>query len=593
MLLGPSGLAAARRVQAALPGCSLHGPRADLPADVLVYADLSACLRELYAGSRPIVGVCAAAILIRVLAPVLGDKRSGPPVVALADDGSFAVPLLGGHLGANELARMIARATGGEAAITTAGDVRFDLALDQPPPGWTVRNPDAAKAVMSALLAGEQVALRLEAGRADWLCAGGARFGDSGAREVLVTDRDAPGSERRLVLHPGVLALGVGCERGVEPEELANLAATTLARHELAPAAIACVVSIELKADEPAIHALAERLGVPARFFPAAALEAEAPRLANPSAQVFRATGCHGVAEGAALAAAGPAGALLVEKTKSGRATLAIGRAPAPLEAAGIGRPQGRLALVGLGPGTAAWRTPEADALLAEAEDWVGYRGYLDLIDARPDGGPVRHGFALGEEVARAEKALELAGAGRRVALISSGDAGIYGMAALVCELLERSEDAAWQRVALTISPGVSALQAAAARAGAPLGHDFCAVSLSDLLTPWPTIERRLEAAAAGDFVTVLYNPASRRRRDGLLRALAILGTARDPGTPLIHARNLGRAGEAVEVGELGAFDPAAVDMLSLVIVGARATRWLRRRHGRPLVYTPRGYEMR
>ena len=155
--------------------------------------------------------------------------------------------------------------------------------------------------------------------------------------------------------------------------------------------------------------------------------------------------------------------------------------------------------------------------------DVVGYGLYLDLLGPERRGEPARHGFALGEEVARARAALDLAGAGRRVALVSSGDAGIYGMAALVFELLEGSEEAAWQRVALTVGPGVSALQAAAARAGAPLGHDFCAVSLSDLLTPWATIERRLEAAAAGDFVTVLYNPASRRRRQGL-------GAPRDSG---------------------------------------------------------------
>jgi cobalt-precorrin 5A hydrolase/precorrin-3B C17-methyltransferase len=188
------------------------------------------------------------------------------------------------------------------------------------------------------------------------------------------------------------------------------------------------------------------------------------------------------------------------------------------------------------------------------------------------------------------QRALELAAAGRRVALISSGDAGIYGMAALVCEVLERADDPAWQRVALTISPGLSALQAAAARAGAPLGHDFCAISLSDLLTPWSEIERRLEAAAAADFVTVLFNPASRRRRQGLARAMAVLGAARDPETPVVHARNLGRDGESVEVAALAAFDPSAVDMLSLLIVGARRTRFLPRPNGRRLVYTPRGY---
>jgi cobalt-precorrin 5A hydrolase/precorrin-3B C17-methyltransferase len=210
--------------------------------------------------------------------------------------------------------------------------------------------------------------------------------------------------------------------------------------------------------------------------------------------------------------------------------------------------------------------------LLAGAEDWVGYRGYLDLLGPRPGGEPARHAFALGEETARVRKALELAAAGRRVALISSGDAGIYGMAALACEVLERADDPAWQR------------------AGAPLGHDFCAISLSDLLTPWSEIERRLEAAAAADFVTVLYNPASRRRREGLARALALLGAARAPETPVVHARNLGRDGESVEVGALAEFDPSAVDMLSLLIVGARRTRFLPRPNGRALVYTPRGY---
>ena len=590
VLLGRSGLEAARRCQAALPGCTLHGPRADRTPDLQPYDDLATLLCDLYASSRPIVGICAAGILIRILAPLLGDKRTGPPVVALADDGSFAVPLLGGHQGANELALAIAGAQGGQAAITTAGDLRFGLALDRPPAGWTARNPAAAKVVTSALLAGEDVALRLEAGAADWLTAGGARFGASGACTLLVTDRDEAGSAHCLVLHPQVLALGIGCERGVGAEEVVGLVEATLAGRSLARQAIACVVSIELKADEPAIHALADHLGVPARFFPAADLEAEAARLANPSALVFRATGCHGVAEGAALAAVGPAGELLVEKTRSARATLAIGRAPAPLDPARIGRPRGELALVGLGPGPAAWRTAEAEALLADAEDWVGYRGYLELLGPRAGGEPERHGFALGEETARARAALDLAAAGRRVALISSGDAGIYGMAALVLELLEQRDDPAWRRILLTFSPGVSALQAAAARAGAPLGHDFCAISLSDLMTPWATIERRLEAAAAGDFVTVLYNPASQRRRDGIRRALEILCRARPPKTPLIHARNLGRAGEALEVAELAAFDPAGVDMLSLIIVGAKGTRRLERPHGPPLVYTPRGY---
>ncbi len=329
-----------------------------MPDGVLPYDELAGLLRGLFADGRAIVGVCAAGILIRLLAPLLGDKRDEPPVVALADDGSSAVPLLGGHRGGNRLACTIAEALGGHAAITTAGDLRLGLALDAPPAGWSVRNPEAAKAVTAALLAGEAVALRVEAGEAGWLA--GVQCHPAGSRQIILTDRDAAGAPGRLVLHPAVLALGVGCERGVEGEELVELALRTLAGHGLARAAVACVVSLELKADEAAVHALARHLGVPARFLPAAALEAEAPRLANPSAAVFAATGCHGVAEGAALAAVGAAGELLVAKTRSARATLAIGRAPRPLDPLRIGRPQGRLAVVGLGPGDAAWRTPEA-----------------------------------------------------------------------------------------------------------------------------------------------------------------------------------------------------------------------------------------
>jgi cobalt-precorrin 5A hydrolase / precorrin-3B C17-methyltransferase len=590
VLLGQGGLAAAQRIREALPAATLHAPRARIPqaGEALAYDELAVCLRDLFRAGRPILALCAAPILIRLLAPLLTDKRSEPPVVAIAEDGSVAVPLLGGHRGANRLAGTVAAALGGRAAITTAGDVRFDLALDDPPPGFVLRNPEAAKPIMAALLDGRAVGLRIETGEADWLTAGGAPFAATGELSVTVTDRSEPGSDNHLVIHPKVLALGVGCERGAASEEVAHLLSDTLAAHGLAREAIACIASLELKTGEPALLDLADTLGVPLRLFTAAELEAQAGRLANPSEVVFAATGCHGVAEGAALAAAGPGGALVVAKTKSEHATCALARAPAPIDPERVGRAQGRLAVVGLGPGDPAWRTPEAQALLDDAEDWVGYRGYLDLL-GRPHAKAV-HGFALGEEAMRAEKALELAASGRRVALVSSGDAGIYGMASLVFELVERSDRPACQGVAIEVSPGVSALQAAAARAGAPLGHDFCAISLSDLLTPWPVIERRLEAAAAGDFVTVLYNPASHRRREGLRHALSVLAAARPAETPVVHARNLGRDGESVVFHRLADFDPATVDMLSLIIVGACGSRLVERPGRKAFVYTPRGY---
>jgi cobalt-precorrin 5A hydrolase/precorrin-3B C17-methyltransferase len=268
-----------------------------------------------------------------------------------------------------------------------------------------------------------------------------------------------------------------------------------------------------------------------------------------------------------------------------------VALAPNGIDASAIGRARGELFVVGIGPGDASWRTPEVDAVLAEATDVVGYGLYLDLLGAAI-AGKRRHESALGAEELRARLALDLAAAGRKVALVSSGDAGIYGLAALVFELLDRGDVPGWRRIALRVCPGLSALQAAAARVGAPLGHDFCAVSLSDLLTPWPEIERRLQAAADGDFVVALYNPASARRREQLPRAIEILRAQRPPATPVVVARNLGRSGETVDVTTLAAFDAAVVDMLTLLLVGSSRTRAFADSVSRR-VYTPRGYAAR
>ena len=578
--------ALARRIGAALPGAAIHGPAAAGGADVS-YERLGPHLAALFRAGTPIVGLCAAGILIRLLAPQLADKGAEPPVLAVSEDGRSVVPLLGGHHGANDLARAIADALGAHAAITTAGDTALGFALDAPPPGWRLGEGARVKAVTAALLAGEPVRLVTEAADAAWLTVGGAPFADEGRLAVRISDRrDAAGD---VVLHPGVLAMGLGCERGCAPEELVELAERTLADAGLAPEAVACVASLDLKADEPAVGAVADALGVPLRLFDAAALERETPRLTAPSETVFRAVGCHGVAEAAALACTGAEGALTVPKAKSARGTCAIARAPDVIEPERCGRARGRVTVVGLGPGSAAWRTPGADAAIAGASDLVGYGRYLDLIGPLPPG-CARHAYPIGAEEERARAALALAAEGRRVALVSSGDAGVYGMASLLFELLDGAEhEPGWRGIELAVEPGVSALQAAAARAGAPLGHDFCAVSLSDLLTPWPVIERRLRAAAEGDFVVALYNPASRDRRARLEEALAILAARRPPDCPVVVARNLGRAGERVSLATLGELDTGAVDMLTLLVVGSSRTRRMER-GGRSWLYTPRGY---
>ena len=582
--LTAKGAALALRLAESLPGAEVHGLAGRADAAPLVFQETMAHLRDLFLDGRPIVGLCAAGILVRALGPVLSDKRAEPPVLALAEDGAAVVPLLGGHRGANALARRLARVLDIAPAITTAGDQRFGVALDEPPLGWRLANPADYKAFSAALLDGAEV--RLE-GAASWLSDSGLPLSEDGALTLHATVERRAGSAEALIYHPARLALGLGCERGAEAEELIALARRCLAEAGLAEAAVAGVYSLDLKADEAAVHAVAEALGVQARFFDAARLEAEAPRLARPSDLVFREVGCHGVSEGAALAAAGPEGRLLVEKTRSTRGTCAVALAPEPIGM--VGAPRGRLAVIGLGPGDPSWRTPEVSAAAAEATDLVGYRLYLDLLGPLAEG-KRRHDYDLGEEEARVRAALDLAAEGRQVALVCSGDPGIYAMAALVFELLDRVDRPAWKRVAISVAPGLSALQAAAARIGAPLGHDFCAISLSDLLTPWSAIERRLEAAAEGDFVVALYNPVSQRRKRQLEAAVEILGRARPADTPVVLARRLGREGEAVEVIDLKDLAPARVDMLTVVLVGSSETRRVARGDGGCWVYTPRGY---
>jgi precorrin-3B C17-methyltransferase len=254
------------------------------------------------------------------------------------------------------------------------------------------------------------------------------------------------------------------------------------------------------------------------------------------------------------------------------------------------GAATGRLAVVGLGPGGDDDRTSEAQARLAAATDLVGYRPYLD--QAGPLGpGQRAHPFPNRKEAERAAFALDLAAAGADVVLVSSGDPGVFAMASAVLEQMHLEVDTGrWASVEVTIVPGVTAATAAAARVGAPLGHDMCLVSLSDVLKPWEVVERRLDGAAAADFVIALYNPISGHRPWQLSRALGVLRRYRQPGTPVVVARQVGREGESVEITTLGSVDPASVDMRTVLIVGSSTTTRFDDHNARAWVYTPRHY---
>ncbi|WP_028735095.1 precorrin-3B C(17)-methyltransferase [Ciceribacter selenitireducens] len=631
VILSEASHALGRRIADAI-GAKLHGARARTAHVDIAFDETKAHLAALFSAGRPIIAVMASGALIRILAPLLADKHTEPAVVAVSEDGASVVPLLGGHHGANDLARTIAAALDAHAAVTTAGDVKFGVALDQPPQDYVLANPADAKAVMAELVAGAKAQLVIsspqrgeggaiapgegaapgEAGPsapssgpsdhllpagekgnpplAAWLVASRIPFAADSTVTLTVTDRPKHAGPLELVYHPKTLVLGMGCERHASSEEAIALAEQALADSDLAWQSLAAVASIDVKADETAMHDVAAHFGVPARFFPAARLEEEAPRLQNPSEVVFAEVGCHGVAEGAALAGVGPSGDLVFPKIKSKGVTAAIAHSAATVDPAMIGRARGTLYVVGIGPGADQWRSPEVSAMVMASTDLVGYSLYLDLLGPLA-AGKTRHDFDLGKEEARVVHAMELAGEGKTVALVCSGDAGIYAMATLVFELFDKGgiSDAA-SRIEVQVSPGISALQAAAARIGAPLGHDFCTISLSDLLTPWEHIQRRVKAAGEGDFVIAFYNPVSMKRRTQLAYARDTLLEYRPASTPVILATNLGRPGEHVRTVPLGALNVDDVDMLTVVVVGSSESRTVTTGDGKTWVYTPRGY---
>ncbi len=246
------------------------------------------------------------------------------------------------------------------------------------------------------------------------------------------------------------------------------------------------------------------------------------------------------------------------------------------------------LTVLGLGPGAREWITPEASQALEAASDLVGYRTYLDLVPEL-ESNPRRHASGNRVEIERAREALDLAAGGKRVVLVTSGDPGIFAMASAVYEVLEK-EPENWAGVDVRIVPGISAMQAAAARAGAPLGHDFCVISLSDIRKPWAVVENRLVHAARGDFVIALYNPASKTRREQIKKAIALLLEHRSGAAPVVIAQNLGRAGEQVLITRLDEIDADIIDMRTVLIIGSSQSREVERADGSRFVYSPRSY---
>ncbi|MEU5889748.1 precorrin-3B C(17)-methyltransferase [Streptomyces sp. NPDC047461] len=520
-------------------------------------------VRAAFAECEQLVCFLATGAVVRLVAPLLGGKSSDPGVVCVDEGGRFAVSLVGGHGGgANDLAREVGELLGAEPVVTTATDAVGLPGLDTL--GFPVEGDVAA--VSRALLDGEPVALKADF---TWPLPA-LKVTEEGEYSVRLTDRLVEAAEREVVLRPPSLVVGVGASKGAPVDEVLGLIEGALRDAGLSAASVAELATVDAKSEEPGIVRAAQRLGVPLVTYSAGELASvEVP---NPSDAPLAAVGTPSVAEAAALVRGGE---LLVPKRKSERAD----GLPAMATCAVVRRPaRGRLAVVGLGPGARDLLTPRAKAELRRASVLVGLDQYVDQIRdlLRPGTRILESG--LGAEEERARTAVAEARAGHAVALIGSGDAGVYAMASPA--LAEASDD-----IDVIGVPGVTAALAAAAVLGAPLGHDHVSISLSDLHTPWEVIERRVRAAAEADIVVTFYNPRSRGRDWQLPKALAILAEHREPTTPVGVVRNASRPDESGRLTSLGSLDPATVDMMTVVTVGNTATRDIAGR-----MVTPRGY---
>ena len=598
---------------------------------------------------RAFVFCLATGAVVRLIAPLLEDKSRDPAVVVIDEKGRFVISLCSGHQGkADQLARMIALQLGATPVLTGASAGLGLPGVDMlgVPFGWQ-RGEGDWTGVSASVARGERVEVIQEAGSTLWQAhlpqAHPFHFGfpeSSATESEIVESKEQPnhptshpplpplnqGGSQNLNLmpkariwisptqrrfssesdfpevqwHPRVLWMGIGCERGTSRELIETAIQQVCQQHHLAEDAIAGIATIDIKADEVGLVQLCRERNWPLRTFPAEVLRSV--KVPNPSAIVDKEVATPSVAEAAAIVGAGlvPAlsdgvghpqgghpqgGPLRVAKQifklegQPGAVTVAIAQSKREY----TGR-TGQLLLVGTGPGQLDQITPAAQTAISCADVVIGYSLYIDLIAPLLRPGQIVEALPITQERQRAERAIELAQWGLTVAVVSSGDCGIYGMAGLVLEEL-RAKGWDGKTPGVQVFPGITALQAAASRVGAPLMHDFCAISLSDLLTPWEVIEKRLIAAAQADFVTALYNPRSRTRTEQIATARAIFLKYRNPMTPVALVRSAYRQDEQITLTTLEKLLEAPIDMLTTVLIGNQSTGT----HGDWMI-TPRGY---
>lgn len=572
-----------------LPLCHTIGAQLWIPESVTNIAkaqiytgDLKTHVATLWNTQQAIVFCLATGAVVRLIAPLLQHKSTDPAVIVIDEEGKFVISLCSGHQGgADKLTTLIAQLIGAIPVLTGASSSLGLPPVDMlgVPFGW--RRGEGDWTGVSAVVArGKPVQVVQECGSSLWQKAYSFNDSSTPQAKIYITARNVDKLDYpQIQWHPRVLWVGIGCERGTPTETIAQAIKKVFLEYKLAESAIAGIATIDIKADEVGLLQLCQERDLPLITFNKEALSAVS--VPNPSPIVESEVGTPSVAEAAALRAASSQELLVTKQIFKSVGAVTIAIAQSKQEYTGR---SGKLLLVGTGPGQLDQITPAAQKAIAEADVVIGYSLYIDLIAPLLQSGQIIEAMPITQERQRAERAIELANWGLTVAVVSSGDSGIYGMAGIVMEQLQAVN---WdgKTPSVQLFPGISAVQAAASRVGTPLMHDFCAISLSDLLTPWETIEKRLIAAAQADFITALYNPKSQTRTQQLATATAIFLKYRDANTPVAIVRSAYRPDEQITLTTLDKLLDTPVDMLTTVLIGNQTTRT----HNNWMI-TPRGY---
>ena len=534
----------------------------------------------------------ATGIPFRKAAPLLRDKNIDPAVLACPESGSHVIALTSGHFGGtNRLARRIARITGGQAVIGSPADVNSLPAFDEAAAQEHARilNPEAVRALNAALLDGSPIAFcgTRAVFERHFASTGQVAFFENpqdvtcGHAVLWDSENTLPEEVLYLDVSSRAFVLGVGCRRGVKPQELRLVAERYLSEFGLNAENIAGIATCTVKEDEPAILGLGEAWQVPVAFH--SAEELDAVPVSAPSEKVREKVGTASVCEAACLLSAGygsiPQPALYAPKSAFGDVTLALARLPhLPVPKSG----QGEIVVAGLGSGAPGHITPDVDTAIRRCDTVAGYSHYVDFIRDRIAGKPVIQNGMKGE-VERCLSALEAALAGQNVCMVCSGDPGILAMAGLLYEL--RTREPRFRDIPIRVLPGITAATIAASSLGAPLQNGFSLVSLSDLLVSADEVRRNIRSVAQSLLPVALYNPAGRKRRDLLEETLAVFREHRGEDVLCAYVKNAGREQETKWLGKLSEFPAAEVDMSTLIIIGGPRTRL-----DSGVLYEPRGY---